>query len=108
MEDKNIIITKNKELIRDIIFKDDDKEAIKLCKVLKEYGIYEGFAGFGLYLSQARHIRGNTKIEQEIAKKLQDILDGEKEETNRVWVILQTVMLWMAGGAPKKFKEALE
>lgn len=107
MTEDKVVFTANKELIHDIIFKDHEREAIKMCKILAQYGIYEGFAGFGLYLNNARHTKGREKIEQEIAEKLQKILNGQKEETHRVWIILQAVMLWMAGGAPEEFKEAV-
>ena len=100
---KEIIVTNDKKFIKKLIFDGTEDDAIKICKVIKEYGIYEGFAGFGRYLTHARG--GKPKIEKEIMDNLIKVLNGQKEETHHVWIVLQAVMLWMAGQAPQEFKD---
>ena len=104
---KKVIISKDKEAIKHIIFDGHKEDAIKLCRIIKEYGIYEGFAGFGLYLTEARS-SGNPKKEKELAAKLTKAFNGQKEETHRVWIVLQEVMKWMAGQATDVFKAEVD
>ncbi|MDF2736149.1 MAG: hypothetical protein K0S93_5 [Nitrososphaeraceae archaeon] len=106
MKDKDIFITDDKELVREYIFGGTKEKAIEMCKLISQYNIYDGFSGFGLYLYEAR--KDNPKIAQEVADKLTKLLDGQKEETHHVWIVLQEVMKWMAGEASEEFKQKVE
>ena len=105
---KEIKITKDKDIIRKMIFEGTEETAIEMCKEISkdEYGLYDGFSGFGLYLHKAR--LENPEKATKLAKRLKQMLDGKKEETHHVWIVLQLVMTWLAGQASDDFKNKVK
>ena len=85
---------------------DYESKAVELCKIIKQYGIYESFAGFGKYMYEAR--RQNNNKADKLAKRLMLRLNGQKEETHHVWAVIETIMVWLSGRASKEFKDKVD
>lgn len=100
----DLFLTKDKDIIRKIIFEGVEEKAIEICKELckKEYSLSDSWSGFGLYLHKAR--LDNPEKPTKLAERLEEILDGQREETYRVGIILQIVMKFLAGEATDDFK----
>lgn len=96
----------DKELIRKIIFGNYREKAIEICKVLRKNNMYDGWSGFGKYLAEARCI--DSEKTDEVARKLNDILDGQNEETHHVWLVLQEVTKYLSATQDEEFKEKVE
>lgn len=106
-----VYVTDNKDMIRKMIFDGTEEKAIELCREICRYNIYDGMCGFGLYLSEARRAENPgkaRKLADQLSKSLTLMFDGNKEETNHVWIVLQEVLKFLAGTAPDDFKKKVK
>lgn len=104
----DLFVTKDEDLMKEMIFGGTKEKAVEICKELcnKEYDSYDSWSGFGLYLHKARVT--NPEKSTKLAEKLEKLLDGQSEETHHVWIVLQEVMKFLAGTASEDFKKKVK
>jgi hypothetical protein len=101
----DVFITDDKDKMRKMIFDGAEEKAIQMCKEICKYDIYNAMSGFGLYLHKARLKEEEIEDTIKLARSLEKIFDGQKEETHHVWIVLQQVMNFLAGTASEDFKK---
>jgi hypothetical protein len=84
----DIIVTKDKEFIRHLIFDGVDEDADKVREILFGKKLYASMAGLGKYL-QKQYGGVHQEDADEIAKQLEDLL--YHQETNHVHIVMQQV-----------------
>lgn len=84
----DVIVTKDKELIRHLIFDGVDEDADKVREILFGKKLYASMAGLGKYL-QKQYGGSHDKEADQISKQLEDLL--YHQETNHVHIVMQQV-----------------